>query len=120
MGSGGLVSVQVSRLAPLALIVRDGPQSAGTINGSVLHIYTEQPLEGITFTLLSGTTEIDSAVSDANGQFSFTQVPVGTFTVHAEVDPEDNCYDDPVDKEALVIHDQVTNVSFGFVPGPCE
>jgi hypothetical protein len=118
--SGGLVSASVSLLAPLAIVVEDPPiQPTGAISGTVMHIYTEQPLEGITFHLLSGTNEIDTAVSDADGRFEFDNVPVGTYTVHADVTEEENCYGDPVDKEAVVTEDQTTDVWFGFVPGPC-
>jgi hypothetical protein len=118
--SMGLVSTSVTYLAPLAIVVEDpvvGP--TGTISGSVFHIYTEQPLEGMSFTLLSGATEVDTAVSDAQGGFLFTEVPVGTYTVHSEITEADNCFGDPVDKEAVVTEDATTDVFFGFVPPPC-
>jgi hypothetical protein len=116
----GLVSTTVNRLAPLAIVVEDpvaGP--TGTISGMVIHMYTEQPLEGMSFTLLSGATEVDSAVSDAQGGFEFTEVPVGTYTVHSEISEADNCFDDAVDKEAVVTADTDTEVFFAFVPPPC-
>lgn len=118
--SGGLVSTTVSYLAPLAIVVQDAPQGPiGTISGMVMHYYTEAPLEGISFDLLDGTTVVDSAVSDAAGTFSFSDVPVGSYVVRANVDPADNCYSDPTEKDAVVTEDQDTDVFFGFVPGPC-
>lgn len=118
--SGGLVSTTVSYLAPLAIVVEDAPQGpTGTISGMVLHIYTEEPLEGITFELLDGTTVVDTAVSGADGLFSFSEVPVGSYVVHADVGPADNCYSDATEKDAVVTEDQTTDVFFGFVPGPC-
>lgn len=118
--SGGLVSASISVLAPLAVVVTTPTGPTGTISGTVIHFYTEMPLEGITFKLMSGAEELASATSDASGLFQFEEVPVGTYTVHADVTEDQNCYDDPVDKEAVVTEDQTTNVYFGFVPGPCE
>ncbi len=118
--SGGLVTATIIQFAPVALVVKDPPVASGTIAGSVLHIYTEEPLEGITFELLDDGTAIDSDVSDSEGVFGFSEVPVGTYTVHADVAEEENCFNDPVDKEAVVTDQQTTNVFFGFVPGPCE
>jgi len=119
--SGGLVSTTVTFLAPMAIVVEDAPVGpTGTVSGSVIHYYTEQPLEGITFELLDGTTVVDTAVSGADGLFSFTEVPVGSYVVHADVLPADNCYSDPTEQDAVVTEDQTTNVYFGFVPGPCE
>jgi len=118
--SGGLVSTTVTFLAPLAIVVEDAVQGpTGTVSGMVLHIYTEAPLEGITFELLSGATVVDTAVSDAAGLFTFTEVPVGSYVVHADVLPADNCYSDPTEKDAVITQDQTTDVFFGFVPGPC-
>ncbi len=118
--SGGLVSTTVSFLAPLAVVVEDAPVGpTGTIAGMVLHIYTEAPLEGITFELLDGTTVVDTAVSGADGLFSFTEVPVGSYVVHAVVTADENCYSDATEKDAVVTEDQSTDVFFGFVPGPC-
>ncbi|MFH2008990.1 MAG: SpaA isopeptide-forming pilin-related protein [bacterium] len=118
--SGGLISVTVDYLAPLAVVALDPPlDPTGTIQGSVFHIYTEEPLEGYSFVLMDGSTEIDTATSDAEGVFTFTEVVVGTYTVHADLTADQNCYSDPVDKEAIVTEDQTTDVAFFFVPGPC-
>jgi len=118
--SGGMVSASIIQFAPVALVVKDPPVAAGTISGSVLHIYTEEPLEGITFDLMQGATVLDSDVSDSEGAFGFAEVAVGTYTVHAGVTEEENCFSDPVDKEVVVTDQQTADVFFGFVPGPCE
>ena len=120
MVSGGLVSTTVNFLAPLAIVVEDAPMGpTGTVTGSVMHYYTEEPLEGISFDLVSGSTVVDTVVSDAAGLFTFTEVPVGTYVVRADVAPVDNCYNDPTEKDAVVTEDQTTDLFFGFVPGPC-
>jgi hypothetical protein len=41
----------------------------------------EPGLADFTFTLKSGTTTIDTAVSDANGNYTFEDVPAGSYTV---------------------------------------
>ncbi len=118
--SGGLVSTTVSYLAPLAVVVEDatvGP--TGTVSGSILHLYTEAPFEGISLDLLYADYVVDTAVTDAAGHYSFTEVPTGTYVLRANVDAFDNCYNDPTEKDAHVSEDQTTDIFFGFVPGPC-
>ena len=117
--SGGLVTASIIQFAPTALVVKDPPVASGTIAGMVLHIYTEAPLSGITFELEQGGSVVDTAVSDAEGKFTFSSVAVGTYNVHADVSADENCYSDPVDKEAVVTDQNTTDVFFGFVPGPC-
>jgi hypothetical protein len=117
--SGGLVSASIIQFAPIALVVKDAPVESGTVAGTVLHIYTEAPLSGITFELEQGDSVIDTTVSDADGMFGFSEVAVGTYNVHADVSADENCYSDPVDKDAVVTDQNTTNVFFGFVPGPC-
>jgi hypothetical protein len=66
----------------------DKPQqgsTAGTISGSVLVGNTNQPISGITVTL-SGTDSQGNAVNlttttDANGNFSFTNLNPGTYSI---------------------------------------
>jgi hypothetical protein len=121
VGSGGLVTANIDLFAPTAVVVRDAPQGpTGTIAGTVFHLYTEQPLPGIEFELRDGQSVLGTATSDAAGQFEFADVPVGPYTVHSNIDPADNCFDDPVDKDATVSENETVEVFFGFVPGPCS
>lgn len=118
--SGGLVTASIDVLLPTAVIVRDPPIGpTGSIDGMVLHLYTEAPLPGIVFELRSSGQVIGTATSDANGLFGFDAVPVGSYQVHAVVTADQNCYNDPVDKDAAVTENMATSVFFGFVPGPC-
>ncbi len=117
--SGGLVTASIIQFAPTALVVKDPLVASGTIAGTVLHIYTEAPLSGITFELEQDGSVIATAVSDNDGKFGFAEVAVGTYNVHADVSADENCYSDPVDKDAVVTDQNTTNVFFGFVPGPC-
>jgi len=120
VGSGGVVHAAVTLLAPIAIVVKDAPQGpTGSVRGSVFHIYTEEPLEGIGFELRADGQVVGTATSNAEGRFLFDDVGVGVYTVHSTIAPENNCYNDAVDKEATVTEDQTTDISFGFVPGPC-
>lgn len=120
VGSGGLVTASVAVLAPVAVVVKQAPQGpTGSIRGAVFHLYTEAPLEGISFELQAAGTVVGTATSDAAGGFVFENVEVGTYTVHSTIAPENNCYNDAVDKDATVIEDEIAQIYFGFVPGPC-
>jgi len=117
IGSGGLVGASVSVLAPVAVVIKEAPQGpTGSIRGGVLHIYTEAPLAGIGFELKKDGVVLGTATSDTAGAFRFDGIGVGAYTVHSTIDSADNCYGDPVDKDATVTEDSITDVYFGFVP----
>jgi hypothetical protein len=122
VGSGGIVSTTVGRLGTYGLAVQPAPMGdTGTIQGSVLHIYTEAPLPGIGITLYEQTERmVGTATSGSDGSFSFADVPVGSYFLVANVTPDNNCFSDPTNKDAVVTVGETTTVTFGFVPGPCE
>ncbi|MEI6577109.1 MAG: kelch repeat-containing protein [Bacteroidota bacterium] len=43
---------------------------------------TNSYLSGVTVKLMQGNTIVDSALSDATGQYSFSAVPAGNYTIH--------------------------------------
>lgn len=121
VGSGGIASTQITTLQTYGLRVSTPPVgSVGNISGNVLHIYTEEPLAGIALRLV-GPSEVtvDSTVSGSDGSFSFSEIPVGSYSLIADVTPENNCFGDPTEQTVEVTEGGDTSVFFGFVPGPC-
>lgn len=55
------------------------PTAVGTVNGAV--VLDDAPQPGVTVQLLDGTTVVATAVTNADGEYSFTTVP-GTYTVN--------------------------------------
>ena len=121
IGSLWVTEAEVGVFGPLVLEVRDLTAGlAGAIHGSVLHIYTEEPLPDYGVALLDAeAVEVATSITDASGEFTFADVAVGAYTVKVDIAPEDNCYGDPDEKSVTVVEDQTAEVWFGFVPGPC-
>jgi hypothetical protein len=120
VGSGGIALTTITRLETYGLRVSTPIAGAGQIVGSVRHIYTGDPLPGISFTLYDNLENvIGTATSGTDGSFSFTEVPSGSYFIIAEVLPADNCFSDPTTKETAVSAGETAEVKFGFVPGPC-
>jgi len=124
IGSGGTVSVPLMRLGTLALIVTetiDPPLLTGTVSGGIRHLYTEEPIAAIRVDLInSSESSVANTVSDAEGQFRFAEVPVGSYTVTIDVAPSNNCYGDPTEHAVTVAANATANATFAFVPGPCH
>lgn len=120
VGSGGVGAASVIRLAPTAIIAEPIADDAGSVSGTVRHIYTQEPLSGISFALYTQVEElIGKTTSDAQGQFSFEGVAAGSYFVLAEIDSANNCFNDPTFKELEVVEGEAAAVEFAFVPGPC-
>jgi hypothetical protein len=120
VGSGGLATTTVGRLGTLGLTVRPAPVGGGTISGTVRHIYTEEPLAGVSFTLYTATeTMVGTAVSGADGTFSFSGLAAGSYLVVANVTEEENCFGDPTTRSVEVSEGGTANVSFAFVLNDC-
>lgn len=67
----------------------DAPSISGhafydvTADGS--YAGTEDPMEGVDISLISGGSTIDTTTTDVNGFYSFTLIPSGTYTVEASI-----------------------------------
>lgn len=120
IGSGGIAFASVIQLAPTALVVTEATTGSLNIQGSVVHIYTQDPLPGIEFQLWTSFEQmVGTASSDSSGGFSFDNVAPGSYFVLAQVTPENNCFNDPTEK-TLTVPGNEDKVEFAFVPGPCD
>lgn len=71
IGSGGVALASVHQLSPTALVVTEAATGL-SIQGSVVHIYTQDPLSGLEFQLWTSLEEmVTTATSDSSGSFSF-------------------------------------------------
>ncbi len=59
------------------------PGEPGTIAGQVVDAQTNQGIAGALVEVISGTTTIASATTDAQGNFTIPNIPVGVYTVQA-------------------------------------
>lgn len=56
-------------------------QTYQTVRGTIEESFTERPIEGVVVTLLSENSENKEAVSDAKGNFTFTDVEIGFYDI---------------------------------------
>jgi len=42
---------------------------------------TPQPLAGASVTIISGSTKVATTIADASGAYSFTNIPLGSYTI---------------------------------------
>ena len=69
-------------------------------------------ISGITMQLKSGSTVVATTTTDANGKFSFTNIPTGTYTVHEVIDSGALYYCESNDKSITVTYNNTASVSF--------
>ncbi|GBC99456.1 Protein TolB [bacterium HR17] len=84
---------QHSSVTKTGIVVRPGqettgvdfqlPGSPGTITGQVVDSQTNQGVPNALVEVLSGNTVVKTATTDSQGNFTVTDVPVGTYTVQA-------------------------------------
>lgn len=121
IGSGGIAEASFFVLAPTAIVVEPVASGSSKVTGKVTHIYTQEPLAGIEFSLWTALEDkLGTTTSGADGSFVFENVPAGELFVSAMVLAKNNCYNDPTSKTITVSEGEDATVSFGFVPGPCE
>ncbi len=91
-----------------------------TISGSVIACSgptctTSQPLPGATVTLTSGTTTIATTTADASGNYTFSNVAPGSYTISASGTEANNVH--YVGSTALTVSGNVQNLTVQVFPG---
>ena len=102
-GAQDIITVASSRKDPVPAYFNLGP-STGAITGTKM---TEDGanLSGWTIQLKSGNTVIATTTTDSKGNFSFTDIPEGTYTIHEEISSTSKYY--------CVKNDQTVTVTAG-------
>ena len=91
-----------------------------TINGTVLACAdqtcaTPQALAGATVTLVSGNTTVATTTADASGNYSFTNIPLGSYTITvAGYDANNTHY---VGSLSLTLTGNAPNTTISALPG---
>jgi hypothetical protein len=90
----------------------------GRVFGTVTHLYMGSGLPEVTIQALVDGTSVAQDITAADGTYEI-QLDPGSYTIHPDVAPEDDCFSDLDDVPVSIEAGGEEQVDFSYVPGPC-